>query len=162
MTIYSSRSELSEIQRVLYGYLKLPIAEDCVPGKLMEAVIAHVRQGRSLSTYDYVDVIQEKSRVGWSVKSTKSSTPLTWKRAKIANKSSLIAESLRSDEGLEVLGLAILDFCNKHAIESMERYGLDAIGYARLILFPDGTVRYFERALCDRANPNIFDPALFE
>ena len=41
-----------------------------------------LRQGEVLGTYDFVDVIKRGSKCGWQVKSTKESTPVTWKRAK--------------------------------------------------------------------------------
>lgn len=162
MTIYSSADQLRQIEKILCGYLRLPIAADSIPGSFMEAVLAHVRAGKQLATYDFVDVIQKDERVGWSIKSTKATTPLTWKRAKIANKGSLIEESLESQKGLNDLGAAILEFCNDHAKHSLEYYDLEAIGYARLILFPDGAIRYFERPLCTRQAPSIFDPSHFE
>lgn len=127
----------------------------------MEAVLAHVRAGEVLDTYDYIDVHHVKDRVGWSVKSTKATTPLTWKRAKIANKAELIAASQNSTKGVQALGDAIIDFCNAHAQASIEDYNLDSIGYARLILFPDGKIGYFERQLCTRNSPEIFNPSDF-
>lgn len=59
------------------------------------------------------------------------------------------------------MGNAIIGFCNAHAKESIDTYGLDEIGYARLILFPDGAVRYFERLLCTRDDPIVFRPEEF-
>lgn len=127
----------------------------------MEAVLAHVRGGKVLNTYDYIDVHHADNRVGWSVKSTKATTPLTWKRAKIANKAALIEASRRSTKGVQALGDAIINFCNTHAQESIDVYNLDAIGYARLILFPDGKIHYFEKLLCTRKSPVIFKPSDF-
>ncbi len=132
-----------------------------IPGAFLEAVLAHVRGGDVLSTYDYVDVLHAGGRVGWSIKSTKASTPVTWKRAKIGNKNELIAASRASEQGAQELGNAIMAFCNAHAVASLDRYALDAIGYARLILFDDGTIRYFERVLCTREKPQIFAPEDF-
>lgn len=160
--VFSSTAQLAHIQRVLCAYLRLPFATDDIPGRFMEAVLAHVRQGVRLPTYDYIDVHQPTEHVGWSIKSTKAATPLTWKRAKIANKPELIAGSKKSDAGCQALGNAIIEFCNEHARQSLRNYSLEAIGYARLILFPDGTVRYFERSLCTRSEPNIFNSDDFE
>ena len=128
----------------------------------MEAVLAHVRGGRVLPTYDYIDVHQPEQHVGWSIKSTRSTTPVTWKRAKIANKQALIQKSLRSAAGLQALGDEIIRFCNAHARASLHDYDLDEIGYSRLIVFPSGEVRYFERQLCSRSRPDIFDAGEFE
>ena len=36
------------------------------------------------------------------------------------------------------------------------------IGYSRLILHPDRRVTYYERLLCTRSHPKIFDPNDFE
>lgn len=159
--IFSTPDQLATIRKVLRSYLRLPFSSDAVPGAFMEAVLAHVRNGEVLATYDYVDVINRKERVGWSIKSTKASTPLTWKRAKLADKTALIVASLKSEAGRQALGDEIIRFCNHHAHESMKKYKLDAIGFSRLILQKDGTVRYFERELCSRKNPDIFNAADF-
>ena len=159
--IFSTPDQMAIIRKVLRSYLRLPFSTDAVPGAFMEAVLAHVRDGEVLATYDYVDVINRQQRVGWSIKSTKDSTPLTWKRAKIANKISLIAESVNSETGTKALGDEIIRFCNNHAHESMEKYNLNSIGFGRLIVQKNGIVRYFERELCDVNRPNIFDASDF-
>ena len=79
----------------------------------MKVLIALVHQGEVLDTYDFVDVIQRERRIGWQVKSTMEKTPVTWKRAKIANKDALVAASRESTEGLQALGDAIIAFCNR-------------------------------------------------
>jgi hypothetical protein len=159
--IFSSDAQLAHIERILCSYLRLPFSTDEIPGRFMEAVLAHVRGGTQLATYDYIDVHQKEQRVGWSIKSTKAATPLTWKRAKIANKVGLITASQNSTKATQALGDAILEFCNEHAERSLHNYDLDEIGYARLILFRNGTVRYFERLLCSRKKPQIFNPRDF-
>ena len=83
----------------------------------MGGVLAHVRGGRVLNTYDFVDVIRTEDGCGWQVKSTKATTPVTWKRAKIPDAVSLIEQSNRSAGGLQALGDAIMEFCNRHAQE---------------------------------------------
>jgi hypothetical protein len=128
----------------------------------MEAVLAHVRDAVRLNTYDYVDVYKPADKVGWSIKSTKASTPVTWKRAKLPDQVHLIEQSRASKAGLQQLGDAIIEFCNAHARASMALYGLEEIGYSRLIVHDSGDVTYFERKLCDKDNPNIFNPADFE
>lgn len=127
----------------------------------MEGVLAHVRGGTRLNTYDFVDVVDTPNRLGWQVKSTKATTPVTWKRAKIPNSEALIAASRNSANGLQALGDAIIEFCNQHARESIATYGLTAIGYSRLILFDNGRVMYFERELCTEASPDLFNPGDF-
>jgi len=148
--------QLSKIKHILENYVSLPFSSDTIPGAIMESVLALVRNGSVLKTYDFVDVIQKDLKVGWQVKSTMEATPVTWKRAKISNALNLIQDSNKSDHGLQVLGDAIISFCNTHAHESMELYGLDQIGYSRLILKKDLTVTYIERVLCTRSSPDIF------
>ena len=45
----------------------------------MEANLKEVRGGDTevLHTYDFVDVISRSEKIGWQVKSTKSTTPVT-------------------------------------------------------------------------------------
>ena len=158
--VFSTPAQLERIKVVLSRYLRLPFSSDSVPGALLEGVLAHVRNAERLNTYDFVDVVDQKAHVGWQIKSTKESTPVTWKRAKIPNKEVLVAESRKSSRGVQDLGNAIIDFCNAHAAESISRYKLEEIGYARLIL-SDGLVRYFERPLCTSRKPRIFEPSDF-
>jgi len=128
----------------------------------MEAVLAHVRSATTMPTYDFVDVVKHEDRCGWQVKSTKAGTPVTWKRAKIPNATSLIKASKKSAAGLQQLGNAIIEFCNAHAHESLSKYDLDEIGYSRLIIHKDGHVTYFERLLCTRESPRLFNPHDFK
>lgn len=162
MTIYSSKDELEKIRLTLSRFIKLPFAADSIPGAIMESVLAHVRGGEVLRTYDFVDVINRGDQIGWQVKSTKAATPVTWKRAKIPNAASLIEESRKSKQGLQNLGNAIIEFCNSHAQESLELYNLDQIGFARLIIHKDGRVTYYERVLCTREEPQVFNANDFE
>jgi hypothetical protein len=156
--IFSSADQLENIQEVLYKYLRLPFSGVNVPGAVMEGVIADIRDAEILNTYDFVDVIDRSERIGWQVKSTKASTPVTWKRAKIPNADQLIDDSRDGREGLQALGDAIIDFCNQHALHSLDYYGLVEIGYARLIVHNDHRATYFERLLCTSERPNVFDP----
>ncbi len=128
----------------------------------MEAVLSIVRSGVVLDTYDFVDVINQKEKAGWQVKSTKASTPVTWKRAKIPNADRLIEGSRKGAKGLQRLGDSIMAFCNNHAKESLEKYQLDEIVYSRLLVFPGSEVTYFERSLCTRDAPTVFEPSDFE
>ena len=160
MSTLSSRSQLRQMQRLLQAYLRLPPPSSTVSGALMEALVAHVHRGRVLRTYDFVDVIDERNARGWQVKSTKAATPVTWKRAKLANIEDLINASHSSDDARQELGDAILNFCNKHAVESLTRYRLDEIGYARLVVDEDH-VRYFERPLIQSGNLTLFEPRDF-
>ncbi len=128
----------------------------------MESVIASVRNGEILNTYDFVDVINRNQKAGWQVKSTKDSTPVTWKRAKIPNSLQLIEDSRKSEKGLQNLGDSIIKFCNDHAIESFDTYGLNEIGFSRLIIHKNGNLTYFEKILCTKESPKIFSEEEFQ
>jgi hypothetical protein len=157
MTVFSTRAQLEQIARYVQAYVRMPFFDnDAIAGNALEKIIAIVRDAQVLRTYDYVDVVKVGD-IGWQVKSTKAGTPLTWKRAKIPGSAKLIDGSAE-DGGLAILGKALIDFCNTHALQSIEEYNLKAIGYSRLIVFPDNRVVYFERELCTRENPRIFDP----
>lgn len=88
-------------------------------------------------------------------------TPVTWKRAKIPNKENLVAASLNSADGLQDLGDEIIAFCNRHAQRSFANYGLDSIVFSRVILHADRRVTYYERLLCTRSAPELFNPHEF-
>jgi len=159
-----TREQLDQIGKALTGYLRLPFA-GTLPGAFVEAVVARVRNATILATYDFVDVVDRDRGIGWQVKSTKASTPVTWKRAKLPNAPSVIAASHESLEGLQALGDAIIAFCNNHVEESLREYGLSGIGYARAILSESVdqiSVQYFERELVTAEQPRLFDPAAFE
>jgi hypothetical protein len=98
-TVFSGPGQLGEIAAALRAYTLLPLSPDTVPGAYLEALIAHVREGQVLKTYDFVDVVHRNSRIGWQVKSTMEKTPVTWKRAKIPNKERLVIESHKSPGG---------------------------------------------------------------
>lgn len=60
--------------------LKLPIIEGNIPGNLLEHVFAYNRNAEVLNTYDFIDVIDKERGIGWQIKSTMASTPVTWIR----------------------------------------------------------------------------------
>ena len=155
--IFSTKEQLGEIARILSSYIRLPLSTDTIPGALMEGLLAHVRGGVVKPTYDFVDVVNADLKCGWQIKSTKASTPVTWKRAKIRDAENLIKASRRNKAGCQKLGDGIIDFCNAHAKESIELYDLNEIGYCRLIVHEDGLVTYFERLLCTREAPILFN-----
>jgi len=157
MSVLSSSQERNRIREILIRYLRLPFSYDGIPGDVMEAVLAHTRGAERLGTYDFVDVVDKSKGLGWQVKSTKSATPVTWKRAKIPNADSLISESKNGERGLQKLGNSIIGFCNEHAKESMEKYKLEKIGYARLVTNVN-SIFYFEKELVSRQNPILFNP----
>jgi hypothetical protein len=161
-SFYSTPAQLEQIKTTIVAYLRLPFSGDSIPGSLLEATIARVRGAKVLNNYAFVDVVDVNAGIGWQVKSTKAATPVTWKRAKIPERQKLITESNRDAKGLEKLGSAIIDFCNSHAEESFKEYDLHTIGYSRLILHPDWTATYFERVLCTRDKPTIFNNSDFE
>lgn len=159
-----TEAQLSAIARALTGYLRLPFAST-LPGAFVEAVVARVRDATVLATYDFVDVVDFDRGIGWQVKSTKSATPVTWKRVKLPGAQDLIGASRLSDEGVQTLGDSIIAFCNEHVESSLQLGdGLRAIAYARAILFESVDaveVRYFERELVTAENRQLFDPADF-
>lgn len=156
-----ARLSTEEQVKAYFGsFLALPWTDSSIPGSIVEEIIALTHRAQVLNTYDYVDVVIPGSK-GWQVKSTKESTPVTWKRAKIANKNALIEKSLTSEQGLQDLGNAIVEFCNAHARHSMKAYNLNEVLYSRCIVMESGEVRYFERKLADSSHPDIFDPADF-
>lgn len=161
--VYSSATQLKTMAESIQSYLRLPLSPKTIPGALLEALIAHVRGGKVLDTYDFVDVVCEDQRVGWQIKSTKEDTPVTWKRAKIPNKEELVKASHLSPAGRQALGDAVIAFCNEHAEHSFRAYRyLDVIGFSRLIVEPSGrAATYYERVLCTRNAPAVFDPKLF-
>ncbi len=160
LSIFSNREDLRAVVDRLYTYLRLSFAGYSIPGNMAEFVLAEVRGGESLCTYDFVDVISSGRNVGWQVKSTRSTTPVTWKRAKLENQQELMRRS-ETPTGVQDLGDRILEFCNAHAIESLEKYDLEEIGYARLVAHQDRTITYFERRLISRVQPTLFEPRDF-
>ncbi len=159
-TVHSTPQQLDEIEAAIRTYLRLPFSDETIPGRMMESILSHVRSGDVLKTYDFVDVVSDN--LGWQVKSTKLQTPVTWKRAKIADSEALIRQSRRSRRKTQQLGNDILELCNQHVQESIEKYELDSIGYARLIVdYEAGTITYFEREIASRDNPVVFPPGLF-
>lgn len=160
--IFSTPEQLTRLADVLSKYIRLPFSTDTIPGAILEGALAYVRNAEVLKTYDFVDVINREAQIGWQVKSTKSDTPVTWKRAKIPNQEKLVKDSLESEEARQILGNAIIDFCNEHAEASIKVYNLTEIGYSRLVVFDDGNVLYFEKLLCTKENPQIFNPHEFQ
>ena len=149
------------LQRILFSWMRLPFSHGVVPGRVLEEALAHIRSGKVLPTYDFVDVISPATACGWQVKSTREKTPVTWKRAKLPDADQLIDASLESDAACQALGDAIIRFCNEHARQSLADYGLQEIGYARLVLHDDGRITYFERPLCSVTKPSVFNPRDF-
>src|SRR5882724_4539883 len=131
--LFSTPKQKQIIADALFAFLRLPFAGKTVPGAIMESLLGHVRGGKVMGTYDFIDVVLKSERLGWQVKSTKSDTPVTWKRAKIPNAEKLIAASHKSATGRRALGNAIINFCNAHAQASLDDFELDAIGYSRLV-----------------------------
>lgn len=166
--IFSNQTQLNQLKNILIGYLRLPFANDSVPGAWMEQILSNVRCAQVLNTYDFIDVYTPSQKVGWQVKVTKDTTPLTWKRAKIPNEEFLIQQSRNPNlsesdkkQALQNLGDSIINFCNAHIQHSIDTYNLDEVGYARLIVTDDELI-YFEKLLCTKANPILFNPQEFE
>jgi hypothetical protein len=155
--LFSDTHQLSEIAKLIENYGRLPFSPISVPGGVLEGVFGYIRRAEVLRTYDFVDVIDRKARLGWQIKSTLAGTPVTWKRAKIRDRGRLIQLSEHSPEGLQKLGDAIIDFCNDHARKSLERYDLSEIGYGHLVVHKNLEATYFERLLCTQSEPTVFN-----
>ncbi|MDP9412308.1 MAG: hypothetical protein M3P70_17810 [Actinomycetota bacterium] len=155
--VFSTDEQLAQIGELLQNYFRLPFATSSIPGAYAETVLARVRHGEVLNTYDFADVIAQEGDYGWQMKSTKVDTPVTWKRAKIPNAAALIQASQDSEEGVQALGRAVINFCNEHVHESMRLYKLRQIGYARVLVRATDIV-YFERLLLDDPAGLLFDP----
>lgn len=154
--MFSNRAQLREIASLVQSFQLLPLSDTTVPGALLERIIAHVKSAEVLKKYDFVDVVRSHDGFGWQVKSTKQSTPVTWKRAKLDGAEELVEMSLNSDEACQELGSAIIEHCNAHVEDSFEKYDLETIGYCRLVV-RDSSATYFERRLCRRSSPVLFD-----
>lgn len=163
MPLLATPEQLQRIRDLVFNYLRLPLDTSNVPGSLMEANLKEARGGDTevLRTYDFVDVISRSEKIGWQVKSTKSTTPVTWIRGKIADKEELIKASHVSAAGRQMLGNTVMDYCNHHIADSLLRYGLEEIGYSRLINF-GGAFRYFEIPLLKNDGSVLFQPSDYE
>lgn len=156
LNMFSTNSEKKEIEKILTSYLKLPFSSGGIPGSVMEHSFAYSRGDEVLNTYDFVDVVNREKKIGWQIKSTKASTPVTWMRAKLSGSDQLIIDSMHSEDALQFLGDSIIDYCNAHILHSFEIYDLDKIGYSRLISHKNGDIHYFEKFLCTRESPVLF------
>jgi hypothetical protein len=163
MPLYSTPAQLLEISDLTRNFLRLPFGFRSVPGNLLEALVEMTRGTGTerLRTYDFVGVINRQERIGWQIKSLDADTPVTWIRGKLPGKQALIEASFESAEARQALCDTILNYCNDHARASLEKYGLEQIGYIRLINY--GTrFRYFERTLISAQNPILFSPAEYQ
>ena len=149
---------LNKIESLVQAMLRVPFFQS-LPGAILEEILAHVYNGTRTGTYDFADVVAEESRVGWQVKSTRIDTPVTWKRVKLPDKMSLINASRKSSGGVRELGDAIISYCNRAALESVDKYKLTTLRYARLVDHMNGNLTYFERDL--RIDGMLFNPADF-
>ena len=139
-------ARIPHVVKLVQTTLRLPFYES-LPGAALEEILAHVYGGRRTGTYDFVDVVNAETHTGWQVKSTRRSTPVTWKRAKLPDKDLLIKASHETSTGAQALGNAIIDFCNRAARESIAKYKLRSLKYARLVDYMDGRLTYFEIVL---------------
>lgn len=151
--------EVAAIADQLASFFRLPFATESIPGGFAEALIADHYGGEVLATYDFVDVICKSKQIGWQIKSTKATTTVTWKRAKIEGSAELIQHSDLSGD-TSVLGAKIIETCNEHVQDSLNKYDLREIRYARIISSP-GRFTYFERPLVNTSNPTLFDRSDF-
>ena len=151
--------DVEAIADQLASFFRLPFASESIPGGFAEALIADHYRGEVLATYDFVDVVCKERRIGWQIKSTKATTPVTWKRAKIEGSAELIQDSDLSGDTL-TLGDRVIETCNNHIQDSLDKYELTEIRYARIISCPD-RFTYFEKTLVEQGNRILFNPAEF-
>ncbi len=131
----SLKSDFLKIAEKIAIYSYLPFSSGRIPGTYAENIIAEHYNGEQLHTYDFVDVVSNSMSVGWQVKSSRYSTPVTWKRAKISDSAQLIFASDKGDQAaLERLGKLVLKSCNDHIERSLNDYNLKEIRYARILL----------------------------
>jgi len=153
----NSSDDLSAIADRLSSFFRLPFASESIPGSFAEALIADHYGGEVLASYDFVDAICRDQQIGWQVKSTKATTPVTWKRAKIEGSAALILDSdLNGDT--KILGTKIIEACNDHVQESLDKYDLREIRYSRIISSPE-RFTYFEKLLMDDNQRLLFEPS---
>ena len=163
MPLLASPQQLQRIHALIFNYFRLPLDLSTVSGSLMEAILKEARDGDTevLHTYDFVDIISRSQKIGWQVKSTKNTTPVTWIRGKIANEEKLIKDSHESAAGLQKLGDTVIEYCNAHIADSFRLYGLEEIGYSRLVNYGD-RFRYFEIPLLQNDGSVLFKPSDYE
>lgn len=165
MTTLSSSGQLDELQSLIKTYWLLPeiFRSPHISGSFMERALAHARGGEALATYDFIDVLCDDKTIGFQVKATKDTTVVTWMRAKIPNKQSLVTASQVSDsqlraDSLQKLGDTIIDFVNKKIEKSFRKYKkVHSIHYARVRHISTGRVEYVEAPLCNRSSMILFD-----
>jgi len=153
-TLLSSRQELEDIADLVRISFRLPLDG----GFDLEDIVAHVRGGKTTKSRDFVDVVLTVT--GFQIKSALDATPITWKRIRIRHGIRLIQESRCDASICQQIGDSVIAASNTHMADSFEKYGLDEIGYGRLILDSYGTAVYFERLLCTRKS-TLFAPADF-
>ena len=136
----------------IQAYSRLPFYRNSVPGDVLESIIAEAYNGSSSGSYSFVDVIAGQR--GYQVKCALSTTPVTWKRVKLPNKNKLLENS-----SPQQLGDMVIDFCNANVQAGFDKHPeMQEIIYSRLVHFKkDNEAAYFERPLCTRANPVLFN-----
>ena len=68
MSLFSTPQQLARLQQVLFMCLRLPFSHGAIPGRVLEEAFAHVRLGKVLHTYDFVDVVNTDEKCGWAAK----------------------------------------------------------------------------------------------
>lgn len=137
----------------LTTYTRIPfIEENAIPGNIMENAVSIARNGTQLPCYGFIDVINDN--IGWQVKSSRKKSPLTWGQVKAPS------NLLQSKDAI-ALGNHLINSINESSIAAMEKFNLETIGYARLIVYPNNHAVYFEKELSNRTNPIIFNPKTY-
>lgn len=156
--MYLTEEQLQKLGSYLKAYLKLPVASgDRVPGEDFEKIVAAAINGEALGKKDFVDVLTFDKRWGKQTKSGIYGNNIIWKRAKIDNSEQLVLESKNSISAAQQLGKLLIDQCNEHIIDSINKYNLDGITYSRLIIKEPDILEYFEKFLCTKNDPIVFE-----
>jgi len=58
----SNKTQIDALTNIIHQYLRLPLRDDTMPGSFFEGVLAHLRGGVRLNTYDFVDVVNRKEK----------------------------------------------------------------------------------------------------
>ena len=169
MGIYSSKEELEKIANAIIKYFNAPFSRENVPGPVLEEIIEECKGWPALGGIDFVDNLSPNGNCGvqcksgstrrWSLEKNKwLFRQRPWGRITIPlSKRILIDESYINPILLQELGDSVIDTFNDKIKFSIEKYNLDEIGYIGLVFNPNSTFQYYERSICLRNNPILFD-----
>lgn len=139
-----------------------------ISGSLVERSLAHVLGGTAPTSKNFVDVLSSDGKIGYQVKSTNSSSILTWMRARLDEKNELIINSRKKDKteaekGLHDLGREIINKANAKIEDSFNAYPkLELLVYSRFIYEMQQYALYFEAPIMAKGDSSVFNPDNFK